>query len=538
MREQSKLYGENRLNNRRSNRLSKLVLVLVGLAAVPGLAAERSITILHTNDMHGRHVPFHVAPGSATAQTGDPGREPAHFDRFGDVGGFAYLAGAVNAVRERDGADRVLLFDGGDTFSDDLVGNETRGEAMISLMNALGYQFMSLGNHDFDYGLERTRELEGLADFPMRGANTIENGKPIFGEPYEIFDAAGIDVAVLALAYHNTSQTGSKANVEGLTFTNGIEVAREWVPKLRERADLVVVLSHQGTAVDRLLAREVPDIDLIIGGHSHDRVSPPEDIDGVWMVQALSDAAVLGEIKLVLDTNNRLQSVEGAAHNLWNDEITPDAEIAALVAQIDAPYRERLDEVLATAYDRISRQYKSESPFDALVGEMMRTHTGAEVAFMPGVGYGVSIKPGPITREDLYTLVPHPTKLVTLEMQGARLLGVLEQSATNLNPADDLERVGGLVQTSGIGWTLDLNAPVGQRVSAVTVNGEPLQPERWYKVAANAGLVNGLHRYDFSGRDLKRHSESVTDVVESGLKARAGVVAPQTGNIRLIPVVR
>src|SRR3546814_20686829 len=91
------------------------------------------------------------------------------------VGGFQYLAGKVGEIRKREGEDKVLLLDAGDTFSDDYVGNQTRGEAIITLMNALGYDMMALGNHDFDYGVERTRELQHLADFPISGANVTEN---------------------------------------------------------------------------------------------------------------------------------------------------------------------------------------------------------------------------------------------------------------------------------------------------------------------------------------------------------------------------
>lgn len=112
--------------------------------------APRQITILHTNDMHGRHTPFHVSTGDATAQTGDPGRSASSFDRAGSIGGFEYLAAAIKDIRAREGAKNVLLLDGGDTFSDDLLGNLTRGEAMIRLMNAVGYDAMALGNHDFD----------------------------------------------------------------------------------------------------------------------------------------------------------------------------------------------------------------------------------------------------------------------------------------------------------------------------------------------------------------------------------------------------
>jgi len=512
--------------------------IFLATIAVPVLAADRTITILHTNDIHGRHVPFHVAPGDATAQTGDPGRSPAEFERAAMVGGFEYLAGMVAAIRKREGKERVLLLDGGDTFSDDYVGNRTRGEANIRLMNALGYQFMALGNHDFDYGLERTRELQKLANFPMRGANTLEDGKPIFGEPWKLFTVDGIRIAVLALSYHNTDETGSKSNVEGLEFTNGIEATRRYLPEMRKAADVIVLLSHQGTAVDRQLARELSGVDLIVGAHSHDRIAPPEKVGSTWIVQALSDAAALGELRLVFGPDRLLTAVTATVHDLWNDRIAPDPTMAKLVAEIDAPYREALDEVLANSVDRIGRQYKSESPFDALVGEILRRYADAEIAFMPGVGYGVSIEPGPVTRERLYTLLPHPTKLVTLEMTGEQILRLLEQSATNLNPGNDLDRVGGLIQTSGISWTLNLNLPAGERVSDVAVGNVPIDQTRWYKVATNAGMVGGLHRYVFEGaRQQTRHEIPVTQIVEDAFRKRGSLVSPTMGNIRLVPLV-
>ncbi len=513
--------------------LAALALVL----PVAAMAQSRTITILHTNDMHGRHAPFHVAPGDATAQTGDPGRSPSGFKRSATIGGFQYLAGKVNEIRRREGAGNVLLVDAGDTFSDDLVGNQTRGEAMIRLMNALGYQFMALGNHDFDYGLARTRELAAIAQFPMRGANTLEAGKPLFGEPWKLFKVNGVRIAILALSYHNTDETGSKDNVRGLEFTNGIEATRRYLPHLRKAADVVVLLSHQGTAVDRKLARELSGVDLIVGGHSHDRIAPPEKVGGTWIVQALSDATMLGEVRLTLGRNRRLQSVDGTVHALWNDRVEPDPAMARLVGDIDAPYRGKLDGVLAASIDRIGRQYKSESPFDVLVGDLMRDYTGAQIAFMPGVGYGVSIEPGPITRERLYTLLPHPTKLVTLEMTGADVLKVLEQSATNLEPGDDLNRVGGLVQSSGMAWTVDLNAPVGHRVRDVTIGRTRIDPAGWYSVATNAGMTGGLHRYVFTGRNRKTHEISVTQLVEEGLVKRGTIVSPSLGNIRLVPLI-
>ncbi|WP_083320636.1 bifunctional metallophosphatase/5'-nucleotidase [Hymenobacter glacialis] len=491
-------------------------------------AVNGTFTILHTNDIHGRHRPFAVAPGNATSQTGDAGRPPSSFEHAGTVGGFAHLATAVAQVRQQRGPANVLLLDGGDTFGDDFVANQTKGAANIRLMNALGYQFMALGNHDFDYGSARTRELQQLARFPMRGANVTDKatGEPFLGDPTQVFTVGGMRVGLLSLTYHNTGLTGNPKNTAELTFGNGLEAARRYLPGLRARADVVVVLSHQGTKVDELLARQVPGIDLIVGAHSHDLITPPRQVAGVWVVQALSDAAVLGQLTVQVQ-NGRLTKVEGIAPTLWTDQYPADPAVAALVDSLRAPYRAQLEEVLATATGRIGRQYKSPSPFDQLAGELLREATNAEVAFLPGVGYGVSLEAGPITREALYTLLPHPSKLVTMTLTGAQLLALLEQSATNLNPGDDLKRVGGLIQSSGLAWTADLGRPTGQRVRGVQVNGQPLAPTRAYRVVTHNGMLSGIHRYTTfaQGQQIEKLDKGVTDVVEAGLRRR-GTIAP------------
>lgn len=513
-----------------------IVIGLLAASSVAAMADERRLTILHTNDFHGRLEPFEVAPGNATSQTGDPGRAWVEFGHRGTIGGFAYLAAEVKRFRETAGADRVLLLDAGDTFGDSYVGNETRGAASIKLMNTIGYDFMALGNHDFDYGLERSRELQALAEFPVRAANVLEEGAPVFGRPWEVFVLDGVRIAVLGLGYHNTGQTSGSDNIEGLAFTDGIEATREVLPELREAADIVVVVSHQGTKTDRLLASKVDGIDVIVGGHSHDKLEPPEKIGDTWVVQALSDAAMLGETRLIVDESGSLVRVEGAVHSLWNDRIDPDPTVGKMLAELTQPFDAKRDEVLTTSTDRIGRQYRSESPFDVLVGDILRERTGADIAMMPGVGYGLSFAPGPVTRDALYTLIPHPAKMVTLEMSGADIVAILEQSATNQNPVDPQDTVGGLVQTSNLAWTADLSRPVGDRVSDVTMGGDPIRPDAWYKIATNSGMANGLHRYDFAGaRNKVVHDITVTRVVEEAFADRDVISAPQSIGVRIIP---
>lgn len=495
------------------------------------------LTILHTNDMHGTLEAFAVDTGDATAQTGDPGRAFQQYGRAGVVGGAARLATAIERVRARRGRDGVLLVDAGDTFGDGLLANLTRGEATIRVMNALGYQFMALGNHDFEYGAARTRELQSLAQFPMRAANVRDDalGTPFLGDPTHVVPAGRLRVGLLALGYHNTPETGNRRNTAGLTFTSGIEAARRLVPVLRQRADVVVVVSHQGTIIDSALAVSVPGIDVIVGGHSHDRITPPRRVGSSWMVQALSDASALGELTLLVD-GGRVTRVSGMVHELYADRFAPAVAIAALLDSVRRPHRDTLEAIIAHASSPIGRQYKSESPIDRLAGDLLRRHATAEIAFLPGLGFGVTLRPGSVTREALAGLFPHPTPVVRMTLTGAQVLQVLEQSAINLRPSAPMERVGGLVQTSGLRWTADLTRPLGRRVRDVHVGDAPLELARRYRIVTTGGMLQGTHRYAAfaDGTDIIREPMQVLAVLEEGMRLMRHITPPPIGAVRVI----
>ncbi|UJH89665.1 bifunctional metallophosphatase/5'-nucleotidase [Antarcticibacterium sp. 1MA-6-2] len=361
------------------------------------------VTILHTNDIHGNYMPFQTTLGSATSQTSDPERDNLiTFEKEGEIGGFAALSTAVKEIRNSRDNENVLLLDSGDTFSDDLLGNLTEGEAIITMMKNLGYEYLALGNHDFDYGRDRTEELMKIGGFPLGAANIIDKrtGKSIFNNPYLIKEIRGTKIAILAVGYHNTNLTGSSDNMKNLEFRRGNEVLKEILPELMEQADIIVLLSHQGTAVDRLTAEEFSDIDLIIGGHSHDLISKPEKINNTYMVQAMADAAALGDIELEI-RDRKLIGVKAQHHLLWLSNYEEDPEMQSLIGELRAPHRDHLEEKIATATDVIDRQYKSESTFEKLVGNLLRSEYDADISFLPGVGYGISLQ-GEITRENLY----------------------------------------------------------------------------------------------------------------------------------------
>ncbi len=495
---------------------------------------EREFVILHTTDFHGRYAPFRVEPGNATAQTGAAPGADEGFLRTGHVGGFAWLAGAIERFRNRYGEENVLLVHGGDTFSDDLLGNLTEGELMIRLMNDARYHFMALGNHDFDYGAERTKRLQELAVFPMRAANIVDEatGEPFLGRPWVVRRAGGVRVGLLALGYPNTPETTAPRNVKGLRFIETHEAARQAVRELEGKSDVIVAVSHLGSGADRKLAREVEGIDIMVGGHSHDRTLRPVNVNDVWIVQAMSDTAALGELRVRV-RDGRVSDVYGAVYTLYNDTVEPSPTAQALIDHFRAPHADYLDEVIARADERIGRQYRAASPFDRLAASLLRERTDSEVAFLPGVGYGISLARGPITREALYRLLPHPTRVVTLRLRGSDIRRVLEQSAWNIAPGDGSEPLGGLVQTDGLSYALDLKASRGNRVSGVRVNGKPLEADHEYRVATHEGMLRGLHRYTAfrDGTDVRRWDMALTELVEEGLRSAGRVRSPRLDDI-------
>ncbi|WP_300441453.1 bifunctional UDP-sugar hydrolase/5'-nucleotidase [Christiangramia sp.] len=455
----------------------------------------KRVSILHTNDMHGSYMPFQTTLDNATAQTGDSIDNLMRFVEIGEIGGMAWMATAVKLIRQEKGTKNVILLDGGDTFSDDQLGNLTKGEAMIRMMNELDYDLMALGNHDFDYSLKRTRELEKMANFPMRAANIIdqETGKPIFKEPYILFKRDGLKIGVLPVGYRNTPLTGNPKNIQGLKFTSGLEAIEKYLPELKSKADIIILLSHEGMAVDKIIAEKINGIDLIIGAHSHDVIEPPIKINQTYIVQALSDAAVLGETELII-TNKKLTGLSTQNHYLWHEKYAADQNLQQLIQELRAPYLVKLEENISRTDTVIGRQYKSESPFDRVVTNMMREEYSTDVAFLPGVGYGISLQEY-ITSEDIYKLLPHPAKIVNLEMTGSQIRNTLEQTATNLKPKNKMEIVGGLIQSSGIHYHIDLSKPIGDRVTEIKIKNQPIADSKIYKVSTHSGMLNGIHNY-------------------------------------------
>jgi 2',3'-cyclic-nucleotide 2'-phosphodiesterase (5'-nucleotidase family) len=252
----------------------------VGPATSPPVAqGPIPITVLHVNDLHG--ALYAESKG----------------DR--DLGGVAQLVGQIERERA-SAAGPVLLMDAGDAIQGTFISNRSRGEAVFEILNAAGLSAMTLGNHEFDWGLDVLRERIEQARFPVLAANlestadqALESVLPGVS-PYVVLDAGGVRIGVLGLTYHDLTTVVRASAVEGLRSLPGLETVERYLPELRDRADLIVILSHMGLEGDRALARTIPEVQLIIGGHSHQVLQEGARVGQTVIAQAGAYGEYLG----------------------------------------------------------------------------------------------------------------------------------------------------------------------------------------------------------------------------------------------------
>ena len=443
-------------------------------------APTTRVRIVHTNDVHGAlsPVPDRVVLG-----------------RPAELGGSAYLASLARTAREED-PGRTLVLDAGDAVHGQIATDLDQGQAMVEVMNAVGYNGATLGNHDFQWGVPALLKRLELAEYPVLVGNVVrEDGTPLPGtEPRRVFDLDGVKVGVTGLLTPETGQKARADRVAGVKFLDEAGCLRQQVDALRaEGADLVVVLSHRGLEEDQALARRFPGEGLVfVGGHSHDRVSAPLEVEGNYVVQAGSDGREAGDLEVEL-RGRRIVSVEHRLLAVDPATVKPDPEVAALVARYEDRAEREMGRTLNTLPERFTRSNHVDSPVGRLVTDAMREAAGADLAFLNSGGLRKDLEAGPLTPRNLYALMPFNGDLMKGTLTGAQVLGALEQSVSQRSTegADETS----FLQVSGLRFAYDASRPAGERVLGVEVAGRPLDPEARYTVALDDYLAQGKIGY-------------------------------------------
>jgi S-sulfosulfanyl-L-cysteine sulfohydrolase len=530
-----------------------------GAAFYDGVERFGNVSLLHFTDCHAQLHPIRFREPNVNLGVGSAAGRPPHLvgeallkhfgiragtreahaftyldyvaaaRAYGELGGFAHLATLVKKLRaSRPGA---LLLDGGDTWQGSATALWTKGQDMIDAQKALGVDVMT-AHWEFTFGATRVKEVvdkdfAGRIDFVAQNVKNADFGDPVF-TPYVIRTVNGVAVAIIGQAFPYTPIANPRYFVAEWTFGIQDEALQKVVDEARSKgAQTVVLLSHNGMDVDLKLATRVRGIDAILGGHTHDGVPQPTIVDNAGGKTLVTNAGSNGKFLAVLDLDVKGGRVVDYRYRLlpvYSALLAPDQEMATLVARHRAPFAAKLAEKLAVTEGLLYRRGNFNGTTDQLILDALMAEKNAEIAFSPGFRWGTTLLPGEaITFEHLMdqTAITYPYVTVN-ELTGETIKTILEDVADNLfNPDPYYQQGGDMVRVGGLSYAIAPNAAMGQRISAMTLRGKPIDARKAYKVAGWAPV---------SEEAKAAGGEPVWDVIARYLKAKK-TVAPLTLNL-------
>ncbi|MFN0183281.1 MAG: bifunctional UDP-sugar hydrolase/5'-nucleotidase UshA, partial [Aquabacterium sp.] len=444
--------------------LAMAAALLAGCATAPAERPPLKLTVLHTNDHHGRFWP------NGDGEYGLAARKT--------------LIDRVRAEVKAAGGE-LLLLDGGDVNTGVPESDLQDAEPDIKGMDLLGYDAMAVGNHEFDKAPEVLAKQVKWVQFPVLSANIYKNGQRLF-KPYHVFERSGYKIAVLGLTTDDTAKMVLPANIVGIEFRKPAEEAAKLLPELRAKADMVIAATHMGHYAngnrgvnapgDVEMARAVKGLDLIVGGHSQNPVCmlsenvrntayvpgtpcAPDRQNGAWIVQAHEWGKYVGRadfeikggqinlLRYQLLPVNLKRTVDGKKVP-FTEAIPEDEGVRAFLRPFQDNGQARLQiPVGATeglfdgTRDRVRRQPTN---LGVLIARAMMDRTGADLALINSGGIRDSLPDGRITYRDVLKVQPFSNMLAVVTLSGAELTTWL-QAAAKMTPG-----AGAFPHTAGV----------------------------------------------------------------------------------------
>lgn len=429
-----------------------------------------ALTLFQINDTHG-----YLEPHPELVWTADG-------PSFPEMGGYARISSLLNAAR-RDNPGGVLALDNGDTFHGTYPAVASRGEALVPLVNALQLDAMT-AHWEFAWGPAHFIKLAGRLNYPMLAINCYDQttGERPFA-PSSVIQRAGLRVGVIGIAATIIDKSMPKHFSEGLRFTSGFDELPAEIARLGAvGADLIVVLSHLGFPQDVALAETVSGIDVLLSGHTHNRLEHPVRAGGALLIQSGCHGSFVGRLDLTVSGGRIVE----ARHALVaiDDSIAPDPIVEALVAEAMQPHRTMLAEVVGSTTTGLHRNNNLFAPMDDALLAAIASEASVEIAFSNGWRYGAPVPPGPVTMNDLWNIVPTDPPVSTVELTGAEIIEMLEENLERTFAANPLDQMGGyLKRFRGLTVYGKLENPSGQRIEHVFAGDAALVKDGRYRVA-------------------------------------------------------
>ena len=532
-------------------------LILTGLTAAGRTPARRvHLVVLGTTDLHGNLFPLDY-------YTDKP-----------DNRGLAKVATLIRQVRKEN--KNVLLIDSGDTIQGTPLEayhnkkNNSPADPMMLAMNALNYDAMTVGNHEYNFGLQVLEKARREAKFPWLSANTYDkgNGQNHY-QPYIVKEVEGVRIAVLGLTTPGIPSWENAPNYAGLEFREPLSEAKKWVPILhrKERADVVVIAMHMGLEEDLgtgelnpgqvtnenqavAIAKQVPGVDLIFMGHTH-RDVPSVVINGVQLIQANYWGRHLAQVDLYLENAGVGWRVSARAARTiaMDDRVTPDQELLKLGRPYDLETQAWLSRAIgesAADLTAAEARYRDTAILD-LIQRVQLEAGKADVSMAAVFNPDARIAKGPVTVRDIAGLYVYENTLVVLEVRGQQLKDALEHSAKYFRPYEPGKSAADLVDekipaynfdiAEGVTYVLNITKPVGQRIENLEFQGKPLAPTQKLRLATNNYRVNGGGGYTmYQGAPVVyRSSEEIRELIIDWVERHQTIPTEPTNNWKIVP---
>ncbi|UWR06298.1 bifunctional UDP-sugar hydrolase/5'-nucleotidase [Ruegeria sp. B32] len=522
--------------------ITRFLTSVAALGLTAGMAAaDYKLTILHTNDFHSRFEPINKYDSGCGAEDNAEGK---------CFGGSARLVTAVNDARAR--AENSILVDGGDQFQGSLFYTYYKGKVAAEFMNKLGYDAMTVGNHEFDDGPEVLAGFVDAVEFPILMSNAnIENEELLTDriKKSTVIEVGGEKVGLIGLTPEDTDELASPG--PNVVFSDPVPAVQAEVDKLTgEGINKIIVLSHSGYGVDQRVAQETTGVDVIVGGHSNTYLSNTSDkaagpyptvVNGVQIVQAYAYGKFLGELNVTFDDDGNVVQAVGEPL-IMDNTVTEDQAALDRIAELAKPLDEIRNKVVANAAAPIEGDRSicrvQECEMGNLVADAMLARVadqGVQIAIANSGGLRASIDAGDVTMGEVLTVLPFQNTLSTFEISGQGIIDALENGVSQVE-----EVKGRFPQVAGLKFTWDPSvAPNEGRVTEVMVaEGDgyvPIDPAKTYLVVTNNYVRNGGDGYKmFSGEDKNAYDfgPDLADVTAEYLAANAPYTPYLDGRIQ------
>ena len=470
----------------------------------PSAHADFTLNILHMNDWHSRIES--VNKYDSTCDTEDEGEGKC-------FGGAARLVTAVADARKRNEGGNVVMLNAGDNFQGSLFYTTYKGAVEAEFLNLMKTDAMAVGNHEFDDGEPGLATFLDKAEFPVLSANVLAgHGSPMGDrvKPSVVLEVGGRKIGVVGAVANDTADLSSPG--DGVLIIDDVEAITSAVEALTaDGVNKIIALTHVGYPRDLAAIAKIPDVDVVVGGHSNTLLSNTDEraagpyptwVDNpggyrVPVVQAYAYSKYLGDIDVTFNDDGR---VVGAAGDpiLLDASIAPDRSALARIAELNQPIEElkskRVSETLAPIDGGRDNCRARECQMGNLVADAMldrvREH-GVRVAIQNGGGLRASIDAGDITMGEVLTVLPFQNTLATFGLTGADIVASLESGVSQIE-----EGKGRFPQVAGLRYTFDLSVdPNEGRISGVEVNDggawTPIDSGKLYRVVSNNFMRGG-----------------------------------------------